>query len=109
MLWEGFVGARGFEPPTPRSRTVCATRLRYAPESIGHRCWVPPNRLRTMVGEMRPVKRFFFIAIHGRANGLISRGCSARGVPGGRIGCVASRRVLGTDDGREDGVQGRSQ
>ena len=26
-----LVGARGFEPPTPRSRTVCATRLRYAP------------------------------------------------------------------------------
>ena len=26
-----MVGARGFEPPTPRSRTVCATRLRYAP------------------------------------------------------------------------------
>ncbi len=28
-----MVGARGFEPPTPRSRTVCATRLRYAPRS----------------------------------------------------------------------------
>jgi hypothetical protein len=28
-----FVGARGFEPPTPRSRTECATRLRYAPWS----------------------------------------------------------------------------
>ncbi len=27
------VGARGFEPPTPRSRTECATRLRYAPKS----------------------------------------------------------------------------
>src|SRR5579872_1078997 len=26
-----IVGARGFEPPTPRSRTECATRLRYAP------------------------------------------------------------------------------
>ena len=26
-----LVGARGFEPPTPRSRTECATRLRYAP------------------------------------------------------------------------------
>src|SRR5688572_2087711 len=25
------VGARGFEPPTSRSRTVRATRLRYAP------------------------------------------------------------------------------
>ena len=27
------VGARGFEPPTPWSRTRCATRLRYAPKS----------------------------------------------------------------------------
>ncbi len=26
------VGARGFEPPTPWSRTRCATRLRYAPK-----------------------------------------------------------------------------
>src|SRR5207247_11258744 len=26
-----LVGARGFEPPTSRSRTVRATRLRYAP------------------------------------------------------------------------------
>ncbi len=28
---EGMVGARGFEPPTPCSRSRCATRLRYAP------------------------------------------------------------------------------
>ena len=26
-----MVGARGFEPPTPSSRTMCATRLRHAP------------------------------------------------------------------------------
>ena len=30
------VGARGFEPPTSRSRTVRATRLRYAPIDGGH-------------------------------------------------------------------------
>lgn len=28
---ENLVGARGFEPPTPCSRSRCATRLRYAP------------------------------------------------------------------------------
>ena len=28
-----MVGARGFEPPTPASRTRCATGLRYAPIS----------------------------------------------------------------------------
>ena len=30
-----MVGARGFEPPTPSSRTTCATRLRYAPPNHG--------------------------------------------------------------------------
>src|SRR5690242_572587 len=28
-----MVGVRGFEPPTPSSRTMCATRLRYTPTS----------------------------------------------------------------------------
>ena len=28
-----LVGARGFEPPTPASRTRCATGLRYAPKN----------------------------------------------------------------------------
>ena len=37
-----LVGARGFEPPTPASRTRCATGLRYAPmyekpSRLGHR------------------------------------------------------------------------
>jgi hypothetical protein len=32
-----LVGARGFEPPTPWSRTRCATRLRYAPTLVGMR------------------------------------------------------------------------
>src|SRR3989449_11668776 len=31
-----LVGARGFEPPTSRSRTVRATRLRYAPTRPDH-------------------------------------------------------------------------
>ena len=29
-----LVGARGFEPPTPASRTRCATGLRYAPTKL---------------------------------------------------------------------------
>ena len=29
-----MVGASGFEPPTPWSRTKCATRLRYAPTCL---------------------------------------------------------------------------
>jgi hypothetical protein len=29
-----MVGARGFEPPTPRSRTECSTRLSHAPTKI---------------------------------------------------------------------------
>ena len=31
IISKSLVGARGFEPPTPWSRTRCATRLRYAP------------------------------------------------------------------------------
>ena len=30
-----LVGVRGFEPPTPSSRTKCATKLRYTPLSAG--------------------------------------------------------------------------
>src|SRR5688500_4169358 len=31
---EKLVGARGFEPPTPRSRTECSTRLSHAPTAV---------------------------------------------------------------------------
>ena len=31
-----MVGAEGFEPPTPWSQTRCATKLRYAPNSMNH-------------------------------------------------------------------------
>ena len=37
FLWMALVGARGFEPPTPCSRSRCATRLRYAPH---HRAFI---------------------------------------------------------------------
>src|SRR3569833_3264250 len=30
-LCKSMVGVRGFEPPTPCSRSRCATRLRYSP------------------------------------------------------------------------------
>ena len=33
-----MVGARGFEPPTPCSRSRCATRLRYAPNRCSCEC-----------------------------------------------------------------------
>jgi hypothetical protein len=32
-----LVGAKGFEPSTPSSRTRCATRLRYAPIPLDER------------------------------------------------------------------------
>jgi hypothetical protein len=40
-LTKKLVGARGFEPPTPWSRTMCATRLRYAPPGIFRH--IPPS------------------------------------------------------------------
>src|SRR5512136_956544 len=61
------VGARGFEPPTPRSRTVCATRLRYAPDvpaehlalhERGGGAWSPEGRLSsTLVQTLRVCTR----------------------------------------------------
>src|SRR4030095_9285879 len=37
-----MVGARGFEPPTPWSRTRCSTRLSHAPTSFVRRfAWIP--------------------------------------------------------------------
>src|SRR5262245_4470594 len=35
---EFLVGARGFEPPTPRSRTECSTRLSHAPTEAKAHC-----------------------------------------------------------------------
>ena len=47
---EEMVGARGFEPPTPRSRTVCATRLRYAPTRARRRKIASAGRRRHWQG-----------------------------------------------------------
>jgi hypothetical protein len=33
-FYEVMVGAEGFEPTTPASQTLCATRLRYAPTTV---------------------------------------------------------------------------
>src|ERR1043165_3081565 len=37
-LPRNLVGASGFEPPTPRSRTECSTRLSHAPTEANHYC-----------------------------------------------------------------------
>src|SRR5690606_16832053 len=61
---KGLVGVRGFEPPTPSSRTRCATRLRYTPRPDGglitgriRRCKPKPCRI-----DRYPL---FLCAIHG--------------------------------------------
>ena len=45
------VGERGFEPPTPASQTLCATKLRYSPETTGEcttrACALPNNVVRS--------------------------------------------------------------
>ncbi len=38
-----LVGVRGFEPPTPSSRTKCATKLRYTPMSAGREFTESPD------------------------------------------------------------------
>src|SRR4051812_16003353 len=44
-----LVGARGFEPPTPWSRTRCATRLRYAP-TVSRLCQTPQMKPESNTG-----------------------------------------------------------
>jgi hypothetical protein len=38
-----MVGARGFEPPTPWSRTRCSTRLSHAPTESAQAQWRAPS------------------------------------------------------------------
>ncbi len=57
------VGARGFEPPTPRSRTECATRLRYAPS---RRITVTPKESARGGPALMAVRRAF-------VNGLLEK------------------------------------
>src|ERR1035437_4572196 len=44
-----LVGARGFEPPTPRSRTECSTRLSHAPTICSS--YFTPHRQRKRFGQ----------------------------------------------------------
>src|ERR1035438_6141497 len=48
-----MVGERGFEPPTPWSRTRCSTRLSHSPT-----CCVDAN-LRALPGAFGPLKRSY--------------------------------------------------
>ncbi len=41
--FSNLVGVRGFEPPTPSSRTKCATKLRYTPMSAGREFTESPD------------------------------------------------------------------
>ena len=62
MLVE-LVGARGFEPPTPCSRSRCATRLRYAPpDRFSFRLEVSSARIEWLTPE-----RGGFITVQGVA------------------------------------------
>ena len=80
-----LVGARGFEPPTPWSRTRCSTRLSHAPtRSTG----VEPRRL-TAPGRWRsiPLKS---IALEGHGFGCDVRG---RSVPQSGGAALPARRA----------------
>src|SRR5436190_9080058 len=48
-IFEEVVGARGFEPPTPRSRTECSTRLSHAPtQSVNTHHTLEPEPVATL-------------------------------------------------------------
>ena len=66
-----MVGARGFEPPTSRSRTVRATKLRYAPKLskefiIAQRKDYVEFRARPSADDLAPV-RFVSLCVAKRA------------------------------------------
>src|SRR3954453_6038646 len=67
-----MVGARGFEPPTPASRTLCATRLSYAPtERTAARTETGAGRLRSIsravpVPAVRTIRADELVRVHGR-------------------------------------------
>src|SRR5688500_12503475 len=63
---EKLVGARGFEPPTPRSRTECSTRLSHAPTAVHctrFRFQVPGSWFRVRVPGSSS-KRRFSVLVH---------------------------------------------
>jgi hypothetical protein len=55
-----MVGTRGFEPPTPRTPSVCATRLRYVPTH--RRRLAPPTQDCQDVPQLSP----YLIELFGR-------------------------------------------
>ena len=77
------VGARGFEPPTFRSRTERATRLRHAPKSEGGSCQNYRRESMVRAGSGRRIRRSATSATNSAS--VISR-------IGVRSGCSVSRR-----------------
>ena len=45
-----MVGERGFEPPTPWSRTRCSTRLSHSPTMLRMALGPPPSALFSLIG-----------------------------------------------------------
>jgi hypothetical protein len=62
---DSLVGVRGFEPPTPSSRTMCATRLRYTPTSR-----TPGSASRPYTGARRAAQALVREA-HGKCAGAL--------------------------------------
>src|SRR4051812_38816703 len=74
-LREKLVGASGFEPPTPRSRTECSTRLSHAPTSA---------KVGTRTGNPRCEQNAYLTLIRSLVTGANRQLCpELRGVVGG--------------------------
>ena len=82
-----LVGARGFEPPTPRSRTECSTRLSHAPTGRNRSL---PRRPRERASDFRrltptpPAARGNPPALRAAATSSSSRGTSGRAAAASR-------------------------
>src|SRR6266478_7961331 len=54
MYLKGLVGERGFEPPTPWSRTRCSTRLSHSPTEGWFPNFTTPHSFRPLSGHENP-------------------------------------------------------
>src|SRR5215470_683923 len=66
-----MVGERGFEPPTPWSRTRCSTRLSHS----------PTRREGTATAHGSECRAFAALSIASGCDGILARECVLRGQP----------------------------
>src|SRR5262245_49638202 len=97
-----MVGTRGFEPPTPRTPSVCATRLRYVP--------TPGANLAPAIQNCQdvPELELHLIELFGRRAGRLGLGFRGAGrllERNGRVVLFGGKQLACTRDGESTFVE----